>query len=80
MGRWLIQDRFAANPEKAHTRDDPRTSAANGMTNAIVAALPKLAQGFGILSNRLISAGSVTGFGAMRNSAHGSTLSCFVTG
>jgi len=76
-GRWLTQGRLAANPEKAHTRDDSRTSTASGMPNAMLAHTPSVAQGFGVLSNRLISAGSVTrlDFGVMRNSAQGSTLS-----
>jgi len=43
----------------------------------MLAHTPSVAQGFGVLSNRLISAGSVTrlDFGVMRNSAQGSTLS-----
>ena len=42
-----IQDRFAANPEKAHTRDAPRTSTTSGMPNAMAAHHPRVAHGFG---------------------------------
>jgi hypothetical protein len=35
-----IQGRLAANPEKAHTRDDPRISTTSGMPNAMAAAAP----------------------------------------
>jgi hypothetical protein len=42
-----IQGRLAANPEKAHTRDDPRTSTASGMPSAMLAHIPAVAQGFG---------------------------------
>src|SRR5262245_19413695 len=52
-GRWLIQDRFAANPEKAHTRDAPRTSTASGTPNAMVAHHPRVAQGLGAKSSGL---------------------------
>src|SRR5262249_15626505 len=46
-GGWLIQDRFAANPEKAHTRDAPRASTTSGMPRAMLAHTPRVAQGFG---------------------------------
>ena len=46
-GRWLIQGRLAANPEKAHTRDAPRASTASGMPNAMLAHTPTVAHGFG---------------------------------
>jgi hypothetical protein len=42
-----IQGRLAANPEKAHTRDDPRTSTTSGMPSAMLAHIPTAAQGFG---------------------------------
>jgi len=47
-GRWLIQDRLAANPENAHTRDDPRISTTCGMPRAMATAVPTLAQGLGV--------------------------------
>ena len=46
MGRVAYQERLAANPEKAHTRDAPRTSTASGMPNAMLAHIPTVAQGF----------------------------------
>src|SRR5262249_56106697 len=77
-GGWVMKGRLAVNPDNAQTRDAPRTSTAGGMPNAMAAHTPSVAQGFGILFNRLISAGSVTGF--RENSALGSRLSCLVTG
>ena len=37
--------RLAANPEKAHTREAPRTSTTNGMPTAMLAHIPSVAQG-----------------------------------
>jgi hypothetical protein len=42
-----IHERLAANPEKAHTRDAPRTNTASGMPNAMLAHIPRVTQGFG---------------------------------
>ena len=44
---WPVQGRLAANPEKAHTRDAPRTSTASGMPNAMAAHIPRVFHGFG---------------------------------
>jgi len=41
-GQWLTQDRFAANPEKAHIRNAPRANTASGMPNAMLARIPSL--------------------------------------
>jgi hypothetical protein len=52
-----IQDRLAANPEKAHTRDAPRISTASGMPNAMIALmiahLQRVAQRLGVPMMRL---------------------------
>jgi hypothetical protein len=37
--------RLAATPEKAHTREAPRTSTTNGMPTAMLAHIPSVAQG-----------------------------------
>src|SRR5215472_15023200 len=44
---WPAQGRFAANPEKAHTRDAPRTSTASGMPNAMPDHIARIVQGAG---------------------------------
>src|SRR5262245_48112978 len=41
LGRWLIQDRLALDPKKAH----PRISATSGMPNAMVAHISSFAHG-----------------------------------
>jgi hypothetical protein len=41
-----IQGCLVRNPEKAHSRDAPRTSTIRGMPKAMPATLPTLAQGF----------------------------------
>src|SRR5262249_10722027 len=44
---WPAQGRFAANPEKARTRDAPRTSTASGMPNAMPDHIARIVQGAG---------------------------------
>ena len=48
LGPVAYQGRLAANPENAHTRDDPRISTTCGMPRAMATAVPTLAQGLGV--------------------------------
>ena len=41
----IFQCRLTANPEKAHTKDDPRASTASGMPRAMATHTARVAQG-----------------------------------